>query len=187
MGTRVTHFNYYGWFDGTNNYVYITLCSFDSSKAKEEYKKIIKESYDYAINNPLVFSDYMFRKTSSIWMDPIFDVLYFTGFNRIKNSFVSDFLYYGSGKQLLKILSDIYQSAIYLLCLARLIELFRNIKETKIEELLLYIIIYGGFLFHLFWEASSRYTLPYFFISIMCAAEGLHFVYNSSLNKRVKS
>ena len=43
----------------------------------------------------------------------------------------------------------------------------------KLHRLLLPTIFIGGFLFHLFWEAKSQYTITYFVLLIPYCAKGL--------------
>ena len=43
--------------------------------------------------------------------------------------------------------------------------------------MLLCLIFLGGFLFHILWEAKSRYILPYIIILIPVAVQGIqHFI-----------
>lgn len=43
----------------------------------------------------------------------------------------------------------------------------------KLHRLLLPTIFIGGFIFHLFWEAKSQYTITYFVLLIPYCAKGL--------------
>lgn len=45
-------------------------------------------------------------------------------------------------------------------------------KKKTLEVYLWLIIVLGGFLFYLFWEAKSRYILPYYIAMIPMAACG---------------
>jgi hypothetical protein len=66
---------------------------------------------------------------------------------------------------------NIYQLLIYGGVVLTLI-LMRK-KWIKIENYVLLIGVYGGFLFSLIWEAKSRYILPYFIMMIPYAAIGI--------------
>jgi hypothetical protein len=45
-------------------------------------------------------------------------------------------------------------------------------KSENINELLIAVIFLGGYLFHMVWESSSSYTLPYFVMLIPYAVKG---------------
>jgi membrane-associated protease RseP (regulator of RpoE activity) len=45
-------------------------------------------------------------------------------------------------------------------------------KSENINELLIAIVFLGGYLFHMVWESSSSYTLPYFVMLIPYAVKG---------------
>ena len=49
----------------------------------------------------------------------------------------------------------------------------RRKKREPLENEILLIVILGGILFHMLWEAKSRYVLPYFVMMLPMAAAGL--------------
>ena len=65
---------------------------------------------------------------------------------------------------------DAYQSLIYTGAFLFLADSVR--KKKTLEVYLWLIIVLGGFLFYLFWEAKSRYILPYYIAMIPMAACG---------------
>jgi hypothetical protein len=79
---------------------------------------------------------------------------------------------YFNGKDVyLENFMNIYQLLIYGGVVLALI--FMRKKWVKIENYVLLIGVYGGFLFSLIWEAKTRYILPYFIMMIPYAAIGL--------------
>ena len=42
-----------------------------------------------------------------------------------------------------------------------------------VSVLVLLVTVFGGFLFHMLWEAKGRYILPYFVMMLPMAAVGL--------------
>lgn len=51
--------------------------------------------------------------------------------------------------------------------------LFGFWKKKDLEQQILLITVFGGFLFHMLWEAKGRYILPYFVMLLPMAAVGL--------------
>ena len=49
----------------------------------------------------------------------------------------------------------------------------RRKKREPLENEILLIVILGGILFHMLWEAKSRYVLPYFVMMLPLAAAGI--------------
>ena len=73
--------------------------------------------------------------------------------------------------------SKIYQKAIiYIILIGSLITVLANRKELNSEILLLVLIFLGGFSFHILWETKSRYIIPYLFILIPVAVNGIEIV-----------
>ena len=64
-----------------------------------------------------------------------------------------------------------YQSLIFMGVFLWMI--FRYWRKKPLEEQVLLITIFGGFLFHMLWEAKGRYILPYFVMMLPMAAVGL--------------
>ena len=67
----------------------------------------------------------------------------------------------------------VYDKIIVLLIfISVLLFILRN-KDVTNEQILLILIFVGGFLFHIIWEAKSRYILPYVIILIPIMAIGI--------------
>lgn len=70
-------------------------------------------------------------------------------------------------------LNKTYEKILVLLIFsAVLIFMLRNNDITN-EQVLLILIFIGGFLFHMLWEAKSRYIIPYVIILIPIASIGI--------------
>ena len=59
-----------------------------------------------------------------------------------------------------------------LIWLGVLIYLVKNRKSKNIYELFGIVVFLGGFIFHMAWEASASYTVPYFVVIIPYAVKG---------------
>ena len=50
--------------------------------------------------------------------------------------------------------------------------LFFTRKSRNLNELLVAVVFLGGYLFHMVWESSASYTIPYFILLIPYAVKG---------------
>ena len=64
-----------------------------------------------------------------------------------------------------------YQSFIFIGVFLWII--FNYWRKKDLEDQVLLLTIFGGFLFHMLWEAKGRYILPYFVMMLPMAAIGL--------------
>jgi hypothetical protein len=84
---------------------------------------------------------------------------------------------------------DRYQFVVYAGALAAILLLFRK-RQPNIGFYIPLIVICGGFLFSIIWEAKCRYVLPYFIFTLPYTAYGLSLFASASLsiyqNSRLK-
>ena len=62
-------------------------------------------------------------------------------------------------------------------------------RWSNIENYLLLIGVFGGFLFTLIWEAKTRYAFPYYILMIPYAAIGIDLLLkkiNETISKKVR-
>ena len=83
---------------------------------------------------------------------------------------VAYFFIYGFGRNILYEIMNIYHFLIFLSTAA-----FCLLRRKKWDFAQAYFIlnIFGGFLFHMIWEAQSRYVLGYFILMLPLAACGV--------------
>jgi hypothetical protein len=170
MGTRDDIEDEPGWYDFYNLAIF-GKHDYDADAAAEDawdeignfiYK--CKESPKYALN-------FFTLKTNTQWNAPMYQCL------AMNNAFYEEpeglaWEIYFNGKDVyLENFMNIYQLLIYGGVVLALI--FMRKKWVKIENYVLLIGVYGGFLFSLIWEAKTRYILPYFIMMIPYAAIGL--------------
>lgn len=135
----------------------------------EELRKIVKSMLQNPLDEGLPF---LARKTAFQWNDPTFICLDRT---RGRKAAVTipvwlKSLIYGRGSVYLSILLN-YMQTLILLC-ALLYILFRR-HSRNLYELMGAVVFLGGFLFHMFWESSASYTIPYFILLIPYAVCGM--------------
>jgi hypothetical protein len=67
---------------------------------------------------------------------------------------------------------NVFMSVCYLCVLVHLFIMLRRGKASG-QEMLLLILIFGGMVFHEFWEGSSRYAMRYYVYWLPFAASGM--------------
>jgi hypothetical protein len=123
---------------------------------------------EHPVSNGLTF---FARKTAYQWNDPTFIAI-----ERMegRKSTISPpawvhSLIYGSGKVKFSVVFNIVQT---LILTGMLFYLIFTRKSENINELLIAVVFLGGYLFHMVWESSSSYTLPYFVMLLPYAVKG---------------
>lgn len=139
----------------------------DVENAKEIYRNDIKEMLKYYIKNPKVAIAFYIQKISSMWTENTYGGIYY---NLSPTFFSSEYVdEYNIDNKLQTITNSmyIYQKALILIIFGcSIIIIIQNRKNLSNELILLLIIFIGGFLFHVLWEAKSRYIIPYIVVLI---------------------
>ena len=134
---------------------------------KKDYTERIKERITYFLGNPKYAFDFYAKKVTSMWAE--------NTYSAIRNNFLeSDFFE--------KAITNLtfYQKTLLVLCSASsIIVLIKNRKNLSLNLILLITIFIGGFMFHILWEAKSRYIIPYVVILIPLACVEIKNVYDS--------
>lgn len=147
-----------GWYNGYNWSVYENNNG-DYDVANSQAKSDLGNTLSYYITHPGEFINFLYRKTVSQWCNPDFQGTWVT---RHSSFYIQSELWYQ--------IYDVYETVILLGTLAYI---YFTGRHMKLHRLLLPTIFIGGFLFHLFWEAKSQYTITYFVLLIPYCAKGL--------------
>ena len=78
---------------------------------------------------------------------------------------------------------DVYQIIIYGFTALNIGISIKN-KELNEKNIILVLVFFGGFLFHILWETKSVYVIPYFYVLIPVAAEGIRKVIDLIYKKK---
>ncbi|RJW35673.1 hypothetical protein DXC97_22485 [Lachnospiraceae bacterium TF09-5] len=116
------------------------------------------------------------RKQAAQWNEPCFGAIEISR-NRIAAANMPKFakrVIYGRWGYYIIIYQNYLQTLILFGCLMYFI--FTKSKNIKRETLILGVVMLGGFLFHIFWEAKNQYVLPYFWIIIPYSVKGYQLV-----------
>ena len=135
-------------------------------RSSHSLQKLVHEQR-YTIN-------YMYKKFTSQWNMPTFMSLITNEWNsrHAENlSSVALFFIYGFGRDILYSIMNFYHFFMFLCCgvYCRF-----SLKEWSLERAYFVLNIFGGFLFHMIWEAKTRYVLGYFVLFLPLAAWGLN-------------
>lgn len=137
--------------------------------SQEELQKILKGMLKDPVGKGIPF---LARKTAFQWNDPTFICLDRTR-GRKSETQVPGWLIsviYGRGSVRLSIVLNYMQTWILL---GMLLYLLMRWRKGNLYELMGAVVFLGGYLFHLFWESSASYTIPYFVLLIPYAVCGM--------------
>lgn len=159
-----------GWHNWNNQTVFMEA-EYDVAAATEIAKKDLNLFFQKCKKNPSYAIDFYYRKFSSQWNTPMYQSMASTNvFNGGPNKVVTN-IYFGILRKPIEGMMNVYQLWVYGAILGMLF-LSRK-KWLTIENYLLLIGVFGGFLFTLIWEAKARYVFPYFMVMIPYAAVGI--------------
>ena len=120
---------------------------------------------------PLYAAEFYREKFTSQWNDPTYECFAMTHINGWERCGIVNSMYVGKLHTVMTWFMNQYQSLIFMGVFLWMI--FRYWRKKPLEEQVLLITIFGGFLFHMLWEAKGRYILPYFVMMLPMAAVGL--------------
>ncbi|MBF0713192.1 glycosyltransferase family 39 protein [Gemella sp. GH3] len=168
-----------GWWNKFN-YDIMTEEDYDNDKVVEISKKSIMQRVDVFQKNPKYALDFYVRKYENQFIEPTFQSLVITVPQKdveegniliaIKNKILKE-LYFGTTNKILFFIMKIMQIFIYVFTMAFALITFKKKKENY---LIIPISFIGGTIFHMVWEAKSRYIFPYFIFLIPLAAYGFN-------------
>lgn len=176
MGMQDTSPRGPGWYNGFNFDTYKNT-GMDAKEANSISSEIINDRIEYFKNNPKECFEFYRDKFLTQWSDPTLAAVQatYTDFGG-RAKFITA-IYDGDFNQYFVLFCNTFQNVIYLGALLwSLNNLRRLVMLKKCEWGVMYylgiITVIGGFLFHMMWEANSRYIFPYAMLLIPYAAFG---------------
>lgn len=160
-----------GWYSD-----YATWAWDNVEESKDKYRTAILERVKDFIKNPDYFVKFYVKKIASMWTENTYaSIWYNQTFNFDTNT--EDEIKLIQAKQVDEMIIEqnnnliIYQKALVIIIFgASIAVIIKNIKNLSNEVILLITTFLGGFLFHVLWEAKSRYIIPYLIILIPVAS-----------------
>lgn len=161
-----------GGYNGYNSEVF-TAHNYDTEEVTEaclaDLQKILTRMSENPLDEGLPF---LARKTAFQWNDPTFICLDRTRGRKSDGDMPMWLrsLIEGRGSVGLSVWLNYMQT---LILLGMLLFLLLRWKSGSIYELMMAVVFLGGYLFHMFWESSASYTIPYFAFLIPYAVCGM--------------
>jgi len=163
-----------GWYNGYNYHVFAEN-GFDTEATKAAAIENIKETISDFVNRPLHAGRYFLRKFLTQWADSVCistHNLDLVNRHHDNPTWLAGFLVSGFGSAIMQWVMNVYMTICYLGVVIYLISVLKN-KKVSDSEMLVLILIFGGIVFHEFWEGSSRYAMRYYVYWIPFAAFGI--------------
>lgn len=163
-----------GWYNAFNYNVYVES-NHDLEFTTMYSKKLIKEKATYFMEHPQEAWDFYFEKFTSQWCDGTYASRELTAITDLeRNSFFENFYGKEGGKDYIFFCNQ-YQNLVYMGTFIFCIWSCLKKNKTSVNLVLFagVLMAFGGFLFHLLWEANVRAILPYMLLLIPSAAFGL--------------
>ena len=131
----------------------------NSDAAKDEYKEEIKERLQYFVKNPGYTFKFYIDKITSMWTENTYSAVRVNAIGPYEflEDMTEPLLFY---QKMLLVLTSV----------CTLVVLIQNRKNISLDIIFLLTIFIGGFLFHILWEAKSRYIIPYIVVLIPIAS-----------------
>ncbi|MBD5457151.1 MAG: hypothetical protein HDR27_01095 [Lachnospiraceae bacterium] len=169
-----------GWYNGFNFETYAYEADYDQEKAVQISRQALGERQEVFRNDPGYAFQFLGKKFMAEWLNTGYACYDSTAGKYYERHPLVESLYSGAGFYVTRFFMDKYQFFIYL---AALFFFGKRLFSKKKEEdsdlepygILSYILpatVLGGALFYLAWEGSGRYILPYFIMTLPCAAAG---------------
>ncbi len=145
----------YGWYNEDRGEY--ALKNID--KAKVEYVDEIKNRLSYFSDNPIYALEFYRDKLASMWTE--------NTYSAIRSNIVKE---NDSIENFTEPLTFYEKAILIVICLCSCIFLIQNRKNLSNDVIFLITIFIGGFLFHILWEAKSRYIVPYIIVLMSIAS-----------------
>ena len=145
-----------GWWNGFPDRVYKEQVEYDAQYAKALGDAAIDLSLSEMAKSPKASAVFFARKFVSQWNDASYGCLVTSG---------------GQDTPAAEFWMNLFHSLVFLGAAGFV--LLRFWRPNKIEECLPFLVLLGGYLFYLAWEAKGRYGLFFFVLLLPSAAAGL--------------
>lgn len=153
-----------GWY----TYEYANIAYHNIENANGIYKDLIKERLNYFKENPNYTFKFYLAKILSMWTENNHSAIRKRTIVDENGNYFKDMSPQGIHDAWDLLI--LHQKALMLIIIGcTMIVLVQNRKNLSNELILLLTIFIGGFLFHLIWEAKSRYIIPYIVVLIPIA------------------
>ena len=165
-----------GWFNGYNYRVFEEN-NYDVAATAEAAKENIRQTLKSFVGRPLHGARFLVRKFTTQWADSVcvsthnLDLVS----RHVENQpAICRYLVFGSpyGSPVLIWIMNVFMPVCYIGVIIYLLGILKG-RKASVSEMLLLVLIFGGIVFHEFWEGSSRYAMRYYIYYLPFGAYGL--------------
>ncbi len=161
-----------GWYNGFNFETYQNT-DMDTAATNEISRQFIARRMAYLREHPDYAVDFYWNKYLSQWADGTYasrqaTLATFGGRHPLVES-----VYSGENSRFYIGYCNIYQNVLYLGCFIGIMSALLKKGKHRLYVWLSMIGAFGGFLFHMLWEANSRYIFLYGLLLLPYAAQGI--------------
>ena len=165
-----------GWYNGFNFDTYKNT-GMDTKETNIISSKAIEDRAEYFKENPKEGFTFYRDKFLTQWTDPTYASCQATYVDFGGRAKIIQKIYDGDYNKFYVFFCNMFQNVIYIGVFIWSLNNFRKVVTTGRKECMVFayigiITVIGGFLFHMIWEANSRYIFPYAMMLIPYAAFG---------------
>ncbi len=164
-----------GWYNDEINDINVKrqYTEKEDETIEKEIMEKLQERTKFLLKHPIYTLRFYKDKILSMWAEPTMASEVYNTQRKVESADnkLLVLLMEGNNFEILKVSQKIINGMIYA---GAFIYVILKRKEISYEMLLLVLVFLGGFSFHLFWEAKSRYIIPYVVILIPVAVEGMN-------------
>jgi hypothetical protein len=164
-----------GWYREDYTVAAFEHSGHDTAATAENARRVLADRLFVFKTDPALARSFFGEKLRSQWNEPSYGSLWL---NQVFPSYSMKGMLYvvlcGVGAKWTLDVMNVYQQFVFF-CL--LLGLIRLTKKKDLLRCLLPLILLGGLLYHLLFEAKSQYALPYFVMILPIAAYGLFTLY----------
>lgn len=160
-----------GWYNSYNWVIY-DQCDYDRQATTKACMDNLKQSLNKFAHEQKYALSYFYKKFTSQWNAPTFQAMISNEWSTRhtdKTTPLAHYFIFEDGRDILYELMNIYHFFLFF-CTSAYFLLNRG--KWSLPKAYFALNIFGGFLFHMIWEAQSRYILGYFVLMLPLAACG---------------
>ena len=160
-----------GWYNSYNWAIY-DQCNYDRQATTKACLDNLKQSLDKLVHEQRYALNFFYKKFTSQWNAPTFQSMISNEWSTRhtdKTTPLAHYFIFEDGRDILYELMNIYH---FFLFFCTSVYFLMNRGKWSLPKAYFTLNIFGGFLFHMIWEAQSRYILGYFVLMLPLAACG---------------
>lgn len=160
-----------GWYNSYNWVIY-ERCGYDQKATSDACLENLKQSLDKFVHEQRYSLNYFYKKFTSQWNAPTFQAMISNEWGTRHSDAATEiarYFIFERGRDILYEMMNVYHFFLFFCTMAYFLG---NRNKWSLPKAYFALNIFGGFLFHMVWEAQSRYILGYFVMLLPLAACG---------------